>query len=320
MNQLLTLLIPFFGVIVIGYGVGYFRFVPGEGVASLEFFVFKVALPALLFHLIATTPTPLPGGWAFVATTTFATYCAFAIAFSIGALVNGGNVTEATVDGLAGSYSNTAYLAPTLAIAAFGVTAAAPMALIYAFDTAMLLIVTPLMMALGGTVRSDPRKLAEDIARQVLLNPGIIATFLGFLWLAFGLRVPGPIDTALAFVGNAAGPGALFLLGVSLSQRRPKPVTLQLTATVAVKLVAHPVIVYLLLWWVGGFDPVWVSTAILIAALPPAGDIVQLAGRYRLPAGAASAAVLVASLAAAITLTATAVLLLNGTLAPDPFR
>jgi predicted permease len=103
MNQLLTLLIPFFGLIAVGYGVGRLRWVAGDGLAALEFFVFKVAFPALLFHLIVSAATPLPGGWAFVATTTFATYCAFAIAFSIGALVKGGNVTEATVEGLLGS-------------------------------------------------------------------------------------------------------------------------------------------------------------------------------------------------------------------------
>jgi predicted permease len=313
MNQLLTLFIPFFGVILVGYGVGRFRVVPGEGLAALEFFIFKIALPALLFHLVVTTQTPLSGGWSFIATTTFATYCAFAIAFSIGALVNGGNVTEATVEGLIGSYSNTAYLAPTLVLAALGTAAAAPMALIYSFDTAMLLIVTPLMMALGGTMRSDPRKLAEEIGREVLLNPGILATLLGFIALGFGLSLPGPVEATLASVGTVAGPGALFLLGVTLSRRSLRPVTLDLPVVVAVKLVGHPLIVYLLLSWVGAFDPIWVNTAVLIAALPPAGDVVRLAGRYRIAGDRASAAILVASIAAVVTLVVTTALLLGST-------
>jgi predicted permease len=320
MSEILTLLVPFFGVILLGYGAGWFRLVPQDGLAALEFFVFTVALPCLFFQLIAATPTPLGGGWAFVATTTFATYCAFAIAFSIGALINGGNVPEATVEGLVGSYSNTAYLAPTLAIAAFGTAAAAPVALIYSFDTAMLLIITPLMMALGGTMRSDPRRLAEDIARQVLLNPAIIATVLGLVALAIGFRPPGPVDGALSFVGNAAGPGALFLLGVSLAQRRFTPLALETPVILAVKLVAHPLIVYLLLSWVGGFDPVWVSAAILIAALPPAANVIGLAGRYKVYAARSSAAVLLGSAAAVVTLTIAVILLVGDGLPSDPFR
>jgi len=123
MSEVLTLLVPFFGVIALGYGAGYFRWVASEGLTGLEFFVFTIALPALFFQLIVATPTVALGGWSFVATTTFATYCAFAIAFSIAALINGGNVPEATVEGLAGSYSNTGYLAPALVIAAFGTAA-----------------------------------------------------------------------------------------------------------------------------------------------------------------------------------------------------
>ncbi|MEJ0012727.1 MAG: AEC family transporter [Bauldia sp.] len=320
MDEILTLLVPFFGVIALGYGAGRLRLVAPDGVAALEFFVFTIALPALFFVLIVATPAPIVSGWAFVATTTFATYCAFAIAFSVGALINGGNVPEATVEGLAGSYSNTAYLAPSLVIAAFGTAAAAPVALIYSFETTMLLIVTPLMMALGGTVRSNPRKLTEEIARQVALNPAIIATLLGFVALAFGLRLPGPIEGALSFVGNAAAPGALFLLGIGLSQRTFAPLAIETPIVVAVKLVAHPLIVYLLLSWVGGFDPVWVNTAILIAALPPAAGVIAIAGRYKVYADRASVAVLLGSVVAVATLTFTVILLMGRMLPGDPFR
>jgi predicted permease len=320
MNQILTLLVPFFGVIAIGYGAGRLRLVAPDGVAALEFFVFTVALPALFFQLITASAGTIVSGWAFIATTTFATYCAFAIAFSIGALINGGNVPEATIEGLVGSYSNTAYLAPALAIAAFGTAAAAPVALIYSFETAMLLIVTPLMMALGGTVRSNPRRLAQDIARQVGFNPAIIATLLGFVALGFGLRLPGPIEGAFSFVGNAAAPGALFLLGVGLSQRSFAPLALETPIVVGVKLIVHPLIVYLLLSWVGGFDRVWVSTAVLIAALPPAANVIAIARGNKVYAERASVAVLLGSVVAIATLTFALVVLVGGMLPGDPFR
>jgi predicted permease len=317
MNQILTLLVPFFGVIAIGYGAGRLRLVAPDGVAALEFFVFTVALPALFFQLITASAGTIVSGWAFIATTTFATYCAFAIAFSIGALINGGNVPEATIEGLVGSYSNTAYLAPALAIAAFGT---APVALIYSFETAMLLIVTPLMMALGGTVRSNPRRLAQDIARQVGFNPAIIATLLGFVALGSGLRLPGPIEGAFSFVGNAAAPGALFLLGVGLSQRSFAPLALETPIVVGVKLIVHPLIVYLLLSWVGGFDRVWLSTAVLIAALPPAANVIAIARGNKVYAERASVAVLLGSVVAIATLTFALVVLVGGMLPGDPFR
>lgn len=320
MSQIATLLVPFFGVILIGYGAGYFRLVRAEALAGLEFFVVWVALPALFFRLISETPTEVLGGWSFVLTTTFATYCAFAIAFSVGALLNGGNVPEATVEGLVGSYSNTAYLAPALVLGAFGAGAAAPTALVYSFDATMLFVLTPLMMALGGTMRTDPAKLAEGIVRQVFLNPPIVATILGFIALALGLRLPGPLDALFGLAGGAAAPVALFALGVSLSLRAIGSVTLELPVLIAVKLIAHPLIVYLLLSWVGGFDRTWVSAAVLIAALPPAAEVVTLAGRYRIYGEHASTAMIVGTVISIATVTLTVILLMRGMLPADPFR
>ncbi len=88
------------------------RKVSEEGLAGLTFFVTCLAMPALFFRLVAEAPLGHAAGFSFVLTTTFSTYCAFAIAFSVGALTNGGQITQATIQGLVGSYSNIGMLAP----------------------------------------------------------------------------------------------------------------------------------------------------------------------------------------------------------------
>ena len=122
-------------------------------------------MPALFFRLVARSAAHRRRQLAFVLTTTFSTYCAFAIAFSVGALINGGHITQATIQGLVGSHSNIAMLAPALVLAAFGAAAALPMALIFSFDNALIVVTVPLMMTLGGTVRVDPAELAQKIVR-----------------------------------------------------------------------------------------------------------------------------------------------------------
>jgi predicted permease len=255
-----------------------------------------------------------------VLTTTFSTYCAFAIAFSFGALINGGNVPEATIQGLVGSYPNVGYMAPALTIAAFGATAAAPTALIFSFDFAMLFTLTPLMMALGGTARANPRDLAEGILRQVLLHPFVIATVLGLIAAAVGFRPPAPVDGLLNFLSAAAAPCALFLVGVSLSLRPMGKLTPDLPVLIGVKLVVHPLIVYLLLSWVGGFSRLWINAAVLMAALPPAANVFLLAKQYNTYSEQASSAILLASVIAIATVTVVLILLLNNVLPLDPFR
>ena len=320
MTAIFTILVPFFALILIGYGVGRFKLIPAGGLAGLDFFVLYLALPALFFELIAGTPLSSFAGWGFVATTTFATYCAFAVAFSMGALINGGKVPEATIEGLVGSYSTTGILAPALTIAAFGAAAASPTALIFTFDTIVLLIVTPLMMALGGTARTDARTLAQSIGWRMVVHPIIIAMILGFLAAAIGFQPPPGIDALLTGLRQAAVPAALFAFGVSLSGRALGSVPLELPLVVAVKLVVHPAIVYLLLSWIGGYDRIWVNTAVLIAALPPAANVIVQARRYRVHEDRAATAVLLGSVAAIVTLTVAVVLLVNDALPLDPFH
>ena len=82
-------------------------------------------------------------------------------------------------------------------------------------------------------------------------------------------------------LGDAAAPAALFAVGVSLTGRTIDKVPPELPALIGVKLVVHPLIVYLLLSWVGDFDPVWVHAAVLMAALPPATDVIAYAREYK---------------------------------------
>ena len=313
---MLTLLLPFFGLIAIGYAAGFFRLLAPAALAGLETFVAWVAMPVLYFHLIVTAPAGAIPGLGFVVATAFATYCTFAVAFSAGALFNGGNVPEATIQGLVGSYSSAAYLGPPLVLAAFGPGAAAPLGLIVAFETAVMLLVTPLMMALGGTSRTDPARLAAGIARDIGTNPIVIAVILGLIGSAVGLRLPAAVDALLTTLRGGAIPVALFVFGASLSARSIGRPSLEVPVAAAVKLVGHPLVVYLLLTWIGGFPPLWVHTAVVAAALPPAAEVVRMADRYGAWARPGAQALLVASYAAVATVTIVLIVIVSQSARP----
>ena len=320
MSEILRLILPFYGVLFLGYGAARLRRVSADGVAGLTFFVTYLAMPALFFRLVAETPLSNTAGLTFVLTTTFSTYCVFAIAFSVGALTNGGQITQATIQGLVGSYSNVAMLAPALVLSAFGAAAALPMALIFTFDNALVVATVPLMMTLGSTVSVDPAELGRKIVSQALLNPLVIATVLGLLVALSGLAVPGPIDSLLSMLGGAAAPAALFAVGIGLNGRSIDSVPPELPALIGIKLIVHPLIVYLLLSWVGDFDPVWVHAAVLMAALPPATDVIGYAREYKSYREWASVGVLLGTIISIASLTVVVILLVRDIVPVDPFH
>jgi predicted permease len=320
MNEIVSILLPFFGLIALGYGTGKWRKTPAEGLAWLNFFVFYLALPALFFQMVAETPREELTSWSFILTTTFGTYCTFAIAFSIAALINRGNVPVSTIQGLVGAYSNSGYMAPGLTLAAFGAVAAVPTALIFSFENAMFFALAPMMMALGSAERSDPAAILIKIGRSIILHPLIIAIALGFAAAASGLRPPQPIDALLSLLRTAAAPCALFALGVGLGLRTPKRIGTELPILIGIKLFVHPTVVYLLLSWIGGFDPIWVYTAVLMAALPPAANVFVLARQYRTYVELASTGILLATFLSIFTVSLVLSLILTGALPIDPFH
>jgi predicted permease len=320
MTEIAIIALPFFGLILLGYGAGRSGRVGEEGAGGLKFFVGYLALPALFLQIVAKSPFSDLTNWSFVLSTSFSTYCAFAIAFSLGALVNHGNIPGATIEGLAGSFGNIGLMAPGLTLAAFGSAAAAPTALVFSFDSAMLVALTPLMMTLGGTDRADGRAMARTIGREIFLNPLILATLAGFALSATGLALPGPVDALFSFLASAAVPGALFVVGLNLAGRPLDRVTFDLPFLILIKLLVHPLIVYLLLSWIGGFNPVWVESAVLMAALPPAADVLSIARTHRVSVSRASAAILYGTAASVATLIIALALIMGDRLPVDPFH
>jgi hypothetical protein len=320
MLQVATLAFPFFGLIFLGFFAGRIFKVPAEGLAWLNIFIIYFALPALFFQLISQTPIEQLANWTYVFSTSFSTYCAFALAFCIGIYVTRGNVAIATIQGMVGGYANVGYMGPGLTLAVLGPEAAVPAALIFCFDVALVFTLAPLLMAFAGTEKQAPLKLALQIVKKVFLHPFIIATIAGVLGAAFRFEPPQAVDTILTFLRSAAAPSALFAMGVTVALRPLKRFPVELPGLLAIKLVAHPLIAYLMLGVVGDFDPVWVATGVLMASLPPAATIYVIAQQYQVYVERASTAVLIGTGMSVATVTFVLFLIASGALGPDLVR
>lgn len=124
----------------------------------------------------------------------------------------------------------------------------------------------------------------------------------------------------MQFLQNAAAPCALFTLGVTVALRPLKSMPWEVPYLTAVKLLLHPILMFLLLSLFGPFDQLWIDTAILMAALPPALNVFVFARQYDTWVEQASGAVLVGTVASVLTLTTVMWMVKTGTLPPLLFR
>lgn len=319
MSDVIGLVLPFFGLIFMGFLVARITRQPLEALGWMNTFIIYVALPALFFQLLAKTPFERLTEWSFIFGAVFSTYLIFSVMFIGSILFSGGRIAESTIKGLAAAYGNIGYMGPGLALLAFGEEAAVPVALIFCFENIMHFAIAPMMMALSGDDKSTPVALALGVARKIVLHPFIIATAVGVAGAYFEIRPPVPIERFLEYLARAAAPCALFAMGVTLALRPLKRVPTEMAPIAVLKLVVHPMVAWVVLSWVGNFSPEWVFSAVLLAALPTATNVFVIAQQYNVWVQRASASVLITTLASVGTVTGLLYLIKSGALPPDLF-
>jgi malonate transporter and related proteins len=315
---LFNLLAPFFGLIGLGFFCGKVVRQPEAGLAWMQFFIIYVALPCLFYRLIADKPLDELTNWPFVATTTLSTFFAFALSFATG-WRHTKELSQSVMQGVAGSYSNVGYMGPPLILAAIGEAATAPVVLIFVFDTLLLFSLVPLLMSVTSVEKLSLGATIRKIIWRVATHPFNIATAIGISASYFHLELPKAVDQIVTWLYGAAAPCALFILGVTVAMRPLLRIPGEVPVLVFVKLILHPLMVWVLLSAIGDFGPTWTYAAIIMAALPPALNIFVISTQYDVGVERASACVLIGTLASMVTLTALLYVINTGMLPYDLF-
>jgi malonate transporter and related proteins len=134
MIDVLNLALPYFGLIFLGFACGRYKSIPDRGLAWMDFFIVYLSLPALFFRILAKTPFEQLNNARFILTTTLGTFLVLTLSFVL-AFAARRKLAEASIGALAGAYGNIGYMGPGLALATVGAQAAAPVALIFCFET-----------------------------------------------------------------------------------------------------------------------------------------------------------------------------------------
>ena len=126
---------------------------------------------------------------------------------------------------------------------------------------------------------------------------------LGVLAAASGHQLPASAESFVKLLAAASSPCALVALGLFLAERRSdfdKAGALQL---VALKLIVHPVITWVLAYHVFSMPAVWAKSAVLLTALPTGTGPFMLAEFYDREATTTSTTILFSTIGSLLTVT-----------------
>lgn len=301
MASVLTILLPVFGVIALGYGIARTRLLTGEGVRGFGNFVYYLALPALLFRSTAIDESGADGDARVVIVYFIGAVALFVLGMVVARRRFGLDLSAQGVFAINVSFGNTVQLGAPLVLAAFGRAGLAPMTLIIALHSMVLLTLATLVIEFGRGGSGGIWRSLRATARALATNPIIAAIVLGYLWRQSGWALPRVAVDFVDLVAAAASPCALFTLGAALSGFRFAAGAGETAIIVALKLLLQPLVV----WSLGkllGLSALDLAVATVAAALPIGMNAFIVAQRYQVYAGRSASAVALSNALSVITL------------------
>ena len=298
---------PVFALVGCGVLAGRFRLINSGSSEALNRFVYAFALPALLFIAVYRgSPEELLGSGGFLAGVVLATFGTALAGFGLSRLLQRGNAPESVMRGLNASFANTGYLGIPLVTVAYGEHAALPAALatvatnIVSFAAAIVCLELLAHPRGGGIGRA-----LAGVARSPLIWPIALA----ILCVALEVKIPLPAERFASLLAAAAGPCALFAIGLFVSQLSIREGFRASWPTTALKLVLHPLLMAALAFWLLPIEASWARIAVVCASLPLGATAFVLAQRYRLLEAETSTGAVLSTAASVVTVSVVMTLL-----------
>lgn len=298
MSDLLWLFVPFFLLVLCGWGAVRAGLVDPGGIGALNGFVLFFGLPAMLFRLGASGALMQPGLPGLLLAYGLGGATVTALALWLGRRA-GWSHRDTGLVALAAAFPNTGFLGLPLLTGLLGAQAAGPVAATLIIDV-LLLSSLCLAWAHRGT-SGGWWGLWWAPLKGALRNPLLWSMALGVAWWSTGWQMARPLDDTLRLLALAASPAALFTLGAILARAQLKAparaagasqrvtgggahgARVTLFTLVGAKLLLHPLLVlaagelvHALGWPLSGFG---LTALVMAAALPSASNVSMLAER-----------------------------------------
>jgi malonate transporter len=289
MFDALLVVLPVFGVILLGYLARLARYVTDRMGDGLSEFVNDIAIPFLIFQTLSTARIPSEQPWGYWLSYFGGVALVWTLAMWVaGRFFHYGRLPR-VVAGFAAGQANTVLVGIPLILKAFGKAGEVPLFLLIAVHLPVTMTAAT-VLAEGGHLR------VSAILLRLARHPILIAMALGAAARLLSLYPAeiAPVKSVLDMVAASAVPCALFSMGIAMRRYGLQAGIALPSIVTAIKIIVHPLIV---------IDPVWAGVATLFAACPCGINAYLFAYKYKEAADFAATAIAISTAAASVTVT-----------------
>jgi predicted permease len=297
--QFFTLSAPLFGVVLVGYILAFWRHWQRRWTEMASQFVFKVALPALLFHLMSGVATLPPVDARLLIAFFGGCLLVFVIGRVIAAKAFALDGVSQSIFALGGIFSNNVMLGLPLARLTLGPQSLPSVALVVVFNSLILWTLVTVSIEWARHGEFTLRGIGKLIV-NVLTNPIVAAILSGTAFAFTGLQMPRFIDIVLNALAQLAAPAALIVLGMGLRDYGIRS-GWQLSLTICfIKLVVQPLVVWMLALALG-LPLLETNVVVLLASMAVGANVYLMANQFQTLQGTVANSLVMSTALAAVT-------------------
>jgi malonate transporter len=289
-------------LVILGYVVGRLRWIRAESSKDLSNLVFLVLTPALMFRTMGKVDVKQLD-----ALPLLTYFAAVLLLFALMLLWQGFN-RRAAVLALATTFSNTVMIGIALVSLAYGEAGLVILLSLISLHALVLLTAGTVILELavareasaGGQGARAMLRTVLGAVRNAVIHPVPLPIIAGLLYAQTGWAIPEVVDKPLQWLGNAFGPLALLLVGVTLAGTTVGP---HLRGALGLTLIKN-LLMPLLVTGLGllmGLSGLALVIMVVTAALPMGANVFLFSQRYAVAEELVTASIIVSNVAALLS-------------------
>ena len=287
--------VPIFALILLGFILvksGYLNVTVGEALGE---FVFRVAVPVLLFRTIAEAEFEGQSPWGIWVAYFAGVAVTWTVAHLTATMVFKRDGRIGVLAGVSSAFANSVFIGLPLVARIVGEEGLVAISILLSVHLPVMMIAGSLLMERAerreGTRPSQSMALLlSGIGKSLVRNPLVIGLVAGALFHTGGVPLSGPVKVIVDQIAGVAAPAALISIGMAVVKYGVRGNLGPAVAMTAFKLVLLPASVYLACR-ILGLSPEWTAAMVLTSSVPTGVNAWLLANHFGVGHGLASSTI-----------------------------
>ncbi|WP_026616794.1 AEC family transporter [Ensifer aridi] len=314
MSEIFLNVLPIFILILTGWLVvrlGYLKAAVGDALGD---FVFRVAVPVLLFRTIAEADFKEGSPWPLWV----AYFSGVAVTWTIGHLAAtlgfGRDARMGVLAGVSSAFANTVFIGLPLVSRVVGEEGVVALSILLSVHLPVMMIAGTVLMERAerkttGAPGQGILKLMAGVARNLVRNPLVIGLACGALFHRLGHPLGGPAKVIVDQLAGVAAPAALVSIGMALDKYGLAGNTGLATVASTLKLLVLPGAVFAACHLLGLSDS-WTAALVLTSSVPTGVNAWLIANHFNVGHALASSTITLTTAFGVVSVSAWAYLLM----------